>query len=39
MLPEIERFRKWLKRKAPHASTHIHYTNDLELFFAWLCVY
>jgi site-specific recombinase XerD len=36
MLPEIERFQKWLKRKAPHASTHIHYTNDLELFFAWL---
>jgi hypothetical protein len=36
MLPEIERFQKWLKRKAPHASTQIHYTNDLELFFAWL---
>ena len=36
MLPEIERFQHWLRRKAPHASTHIHYTNDLKLFFAWL---
>ena len=36
MLPEIQRFQKWLKRKAPHASTPIHYGNDLELFFAWL---
>ncbi len=36
MLPEIERFRKWLKRKAPYASTHLHYTNDLELFFSWV---
>ena len=36
MLPEIERFQKWLRRKAPRASTHIHYTNDLEIFFAWL---
>ena len=33
MLPEIVRFQKWLKRKAPHTSTHIHYVNDLELFF------
>lgn len=36
MLPEIERFTKWLRRKAPHASTPKHYGNDLELFFAWL---
>jgi site-specific recombinase XerD len=36
MLPEIERFQQWLKRKAPHASTQIHYVNDLELFFAWI---
>ena len=36
MLPEITRFQKWLRRKAPHTSTHIHYTNDIELFFAWL---
>jgi hypothetical protein len=35
MLPEIERFQKWLRRKAPNASTHIHYTSDIELFFAW----
>jgi len=36
MLPEIEQFQKWLRRKAPHSSTHVHYTNDLELFFTWL---
>jgi site-specific recombinase XerD len=36
MLPEIDRFQKWLRRKAPHSSTHIHYTNDLSLFFTWL---
>lgn len=36
MLPEIERFQRWLRRKAPHASTPTHYINDLELFFAWL---
>lgn len=36
MLPEIERFQKWLRRKSPHASTHIHYTNDLKLFFSWI---
>jgi hypothetical protein len=35
MIPEIERFAKWLRRKAPHTSTHIHYTNDMALFFAW----
>jgi len=36
MLPEIHRFQKWLRRKAPYASTPIHYVNDLELFFARL---
>jgi site-specific recombinase XerD len=36
MLPEIEQFQKWLRRKAPHASTPKHYGNDLELFFTWL---
>jgi site-specific recombinase XerD len=36
MLSEIEDFRKWLRRKAPYASTPRHYGNDLELFFAWL---
>ncbi len=35
MLPEIELFHKWLRRKSPHTSTAVHYTNDLELFFAW----
>jgi site-specific recombinase XerD len=35
MLPEIERFNKWLRRRSPHATTHIHYTNDLQLFFTW----
>jgi len=35
MLPEIERFNKWLRRRSPHATTHIHYTNDLKLFFTW----
>jgi len=36
MLSEIEQFQKWLRRKSPHSSTHIHYVNDLVLFFAWL---
>lgn len=36
MLPEIERFQRWLRRKAPHTSTATHYANDLKLFFAWL---
>ncbi|MBI4334857.1 MAG: tyrosine-type recombinase/integrase [Chloroflexi bacterium] len=35
MLPEVERFNKWLRRKSPRASTHIHYTNDLEIFLRW----
>jgi site-specific recombinase XerC len=35
MLSEIERFDKWLRRKSPHTTTHLHYTNDLNLFFAW----
>ncbi|MBI4733105.1 MAG: tyrosine-type recombinase/integrase [Chloroflexi bacterium] len=36
MLPEIESFRNWLRRRAPQSSTARHYGNDLELFFAWL---
>ena len=36
MLPEIQSFQKWLRRKAPHASTAIHYVSDLELFFDWV---
>ena len=33
MLSEIEQFQKWLRRRAPHSSTHIHYASDLEFFF------
>lgn len=36
MLPEIELFAKWLRRKSPHTTTVVHYTNDLQLFFAWI---
>jgi site-specific recombinase XerD len=36
MIPEQERFDKWLRRKNPHSSTPRHYSNDLELFFAWI---
>jgi site-specific recombinase XerD len=36
MLPEIESFVSWLRRKAPHASTAVHYGSDLRLFFTWL---
>ena len=36
MLPEIQRFQKWLRRKAPQSSTPIHYGSDLKLFFEWL---
>jgi site-specific recombinase XerD len=36
MLPEIVRFNKWLRRRSPNAATHIHYTNDLILFFDWV---
>ncbi len=36
MLPEIERFQHWLRRKSPHASTQIHYASDLHLFFTWV---
>lgn len=35
MLPELEAFQKWLRRKSPHSSTPIHYASDLELFLAW----
>lgn len=33
MLAEIARFQQWLRRRSPHASTHVHYANDVELFF------
>jgi site-specific recombinase XerD len=36
MLPEIESFVSWLRRKAPEASTAVHYASDLQLFFAWI---
>jgi site-specific recombinase XerD len=36
MLVEIESFAKWLRRKSPHSTTAVHYTNDLELFFKWI---
>jgi integrase/recombinase XerD len=36
MLPEVQRFHKWLRRKSPHSSTPLHYCSDLCLFFAWL---
>lgn len=36
MLPEVERFHKWLRRRSPGASTHVHYVSDVNLFFAWL---
>jgi site-specific recombinase XerC len=35
MFPEIERFGKWLRCQSPQATTHIHYTSDVKLFFAW----
>jgi site-specific recombinase XerD len=35
MLPEVNRFSKWLRRRSPHAVTHVHYSNDLKLFFTW----
>jgi site-specific recombinase XerD len=36
MLPEVAAFQQWLRRKAPHTSTAIHYVSDLQLFFGWL---
>lgn len=35
MLPEVEQFHKWLRRKQPHTTTALHYTSDLNLFFDW----
>lgn len=35
MLAEVQDFNKWLRRKSPQATTPIHYTNDLLLFFQW----
>ena len=36
MLPEIELFVSWLRRKSPWSSTARHYGSDLKLFFAWI---
>jgi len=36
MFPEIERFGKWLRCRSPHATTPVHYTSDVRLFFAWV---
>ena len=36
MLPELEKFNKWLRRRSPHATTHVEYAKDLRLFFAWV---
>lgn len=36
MLPEIESFVRWLRRKSPQSSTALHYGSDLKLFFAWI---
>ena len=36
MLLEITQYQQWLRRRSPHASTYVHYGNDLTLFFQWL---
>jgi len=36
MIPEIEAFLSWLRRKSPKSSTVVHYGSDLKLFFTWL---
>ncbi|MBI4738409.1 site-specific integrase [Candidatus Woesearchaeota archaeon] len=36
MLPEIESFVSWLRRRSPRSSTAVHYGSDLKLFFAWI---
>lgn len=36
MLPEIEMFVSWLRRRSPRSSTPLHYGSDLKLFFAWI---
>ena len=35
MFPQAGRFERWLRRRSPHATTSVHYLNDLKLFFAW----
>ncbi|NJM41207.1 MAG: tyrosine-type recombinase/integrase [Anaerolineae bacterium] len=31
----IERFCRWLQRRSPSATTHVHYRSDLRIFFEW----
>ena len=33
--PRFERFGKRLRCRSPQAATHVHYTSDVKLFFAW----
>jgi hypothetical protein len=35
VFPHIERFSRWLRCRSPHATTHLYYTSDVKLFFAW----
>ncbi len=35
MLPDVDRFAKWLTRRNPHSSTPRHYASDLALFGRW----
>jgi site-specific recombinase XerC len=36
MVPEIESFVAWLRRRSPQSSTAVHYASDLKLFLTWL---
>ena len=35
MVAELVPFQQWLCRRSPQATTAVHYTNDLTLFFNW----
>jgi site-specific recombinase XerD len=35
MFLHAHRFEMWLRRRSPHATTPVHYTSDVKLFFAW----
>jgi site-specific recombinase XerC len=36
MVPEIDSFVAWLRRRSPQSSTAVHYASDLKLFLTWL---
>ena len=36
MVPEIDRFCNWLRRRSPQASTALHYRSDLQIFFRFV---